>query len=63
MESKPLDYAKVNDEDIVFSFTTWEVIDLNERVNFPFLYPIDIYTVTADRKPLIYHLMEGDKIF
>ena len=39
---KPLDYAKVSDEDIVFSYTTWEVIDLNERVNFPFLYPTDV---------------------
>ena len=63
MESKPLDYAKVNDEDIVFSFTTWEVIDLNERVNFPFLFPIDIYSVTPDRKPLIYHLIEGVRSF
>jgi len=25
-ESKPLDYAKVSDEDIIFSFTTWEVL-------------------------------------
>ena len=58
-ESKPLDYAKVSDEDIVFSFTTWEVMDLNERVNFPFLYPIDIYSVTPDRKPLIHYLIEG----
>jgi hypothetical protein len=63
MESKPLDYAKVNDEDIVFSFTTWEVIDLNERVNFPFLFPIDIYSVTPDRKPLIYYLIEGVRSF
>ena len=42
MESQPLDYAKVIDEDIIFSYTTWEVIDLNERVNFPFLYPTDV---------------------
>jgi len=60
-ESKPLDYAKVSDEDIIFSFTTWEVIDLNERVNFPYLYPIDVSTVTEDRKPLIYYLIEGIK--
>ncbi|MDB9954933.1 gliding motility protein GldN [Flavobacteriaceae bacterium] len=60
-ESRPLDYAKVSDEDIVFSYTTWEVIDLNERVNFPFLYPIDLSTVTPDRKPLIYYLIEGIK--
>ena len=59
MESQPLDYAKVSDEDIVFSFTTWEVIDLNERVNFPFLYPTDENVVTPDRKPLIRYLIDG----
>jgi len=59
MESQPLDYAKVSDEDIVFSFTTWEVIDLNERVNFPFLYPTDESVVTPDRKPLIRYLIDG----
>ena len=62
-ESKPLDYAKVSDEDIVFSYTTWEVMDLNERVNFPFLYPIDIYSVTPDRKPLIHYLIDGVRSF
>ena len=60
-EFQPLDYAKVGDEDIIFSYTTWEVIDLNERVNFPFLYPIDLSTVTPDRRPLIHYLMEGIK--
>ena len=59
MESQPLDYAKVSDEDIVFSFTTWEVIDLNERVNFPFFYPTDESVVTPDRKPLIRYLIDG----
>ena len=62
-EFKPLDYAKVSDEDIVFSYTTWEVMDLNERVNFPFLYPIDIYSVTPDRKPLIHYLIDGVRSF
>ena len=59
VESQPLEYAKVSDEDIIFSFTTWEVIDLNERVNFPFLYPTDESLVTEDRKPLIRYLING----
>ena len=58
-ENFPLEYAKVNDKDILFSFTVWEVIDLDERVNFPYLYPIDINTVTPDRRPLIHYLMDG----
>ena len=61
MESQPLDYAKVSDEDIIFSYTTWEVIDLNERVNFPFLYPTDESIVTEDRKPFIHYLIDGIK--
>jgi hypothetical protein len=63
VESQPLDYAKVNDEDIIFSFTTWEIIDLNERVNFPFLYPVDESVVTEDRKPLIRYLIDGIRNF
>ena len=59
VESQPLEYAKVSDEDIIFSFTTWEVIDLNERVNFPFLFPTDESLVTEDRKPLIRYLING----
>jgi len=62
-ESIALEYAKVSDEDIVFSFTVWEVIDLDERVNFPYLYPVDVFSVTPDRRPLIHHLMEGIKEF
>lgn len=58
-EITPIKYAKVQDEDIIFSFTTWEVIDLDERFNFPFLYPTEVSEVTPDRKPLIHYLIEG----
>ncbi|MFW2377047.1 MAG: gliding motility protein GldN, partial [Cellulophaga baltica] len=37
----PLDYGYVDDRDILWSKTVWEVIDLDERVNFPLYYPID----------------------
>ena len=39
--TKPLDYPTVNDNDIIFSFTVWEVIDLNQKINHPFYYPIN----------------------
>ncbi len=58
-ESNALEYAKVNDADIIFSFTVWEVIDLSQRVNFPYLYPINEGNVTPDRKPLIWHLKKA----
>ena len=57
--TKPLDYPTVNDNDIIFSFTVWEVIDLAQRVNFPYLYPINESFVTPDRKPLFWHLING----
>ena len=59
LERTPIQYANVKDEDIIFSFTTWEVIDLDERVNFPYLYPTEPSEVTPDRKPLIHYLIEG----
>ena len=55
----PLQYEYVSDDDIIFSFTTWEVIDLNQRVNFPLYFPIDPSLVTSDRKPLIHYLLRA----
>ena len=33
----PLAYGYVDDRDILWSKTTWEIIDLDERVNFPLI--------------------------
>ena len=35
---KPLPYGYVDDRDILWSVEVWEVIDLNERANFPLLF-------------------------
>ena len=56
---KPYEYEHVSDDDIIFSFTTWEVIDLNQRVNFPLYFPTDINIVTEDRRPLIHYLFQA----
>jgi len=56
-----LDYGYVDDKDVLFSKTIWELIDLNERVNFPFLYPTDLDLVGQERRPLIYYLLEAIK--
>lgn len=37
----PMDYGYVDDRDVMWTKTTWEVIDLNERVNFSLYYPIE----------------------
>lgn len=49
---KPLDYGYVDDRDILWSKTVWEIVDLDERVNFPLYYPTDTIDIGADRRSL-----------
>ena len=58
-DDKPLAYGYVDDRDILWSKTVWEVIDLDERVNFPLYYPTD--TIGTDRQSLYYTLLKGVK--
>lgn len=48
----PLPYGYVDDRDVMWSTTTWEIIDLDERVNFPLLFPIDTVEISKDRRSL-----------
>ena len=58
-EDKKLEYGYVDERDILFSKVIWEVIDLDQKVNFPYLYPIDTTVVGKERRPLIHHLLKG----
>lgn len=58
---KPLEYGYVDDRDILWSKTIWEVIDLDERVNFPMYYPIDTIDIGADRRSLYDVLIKNIK--
>src|SRR5690625_5203559 len=49
---RPLPYGYVDQRDVAWSKTTWEIIDLNERVNFPLYYPIDTVNIGASRRSL-----------
>ncbi|MGK0233861.1 MAG: hypothetical protein ACI9EK_000370, partial [Psychroserpens sp.] len=49
---QPLPYGFVDDRDVLWSKTTWEIIDLDERVNFPLYYPIDTNNIGAERRSL-----------
>ncbi|MGM0392137.1 MAG: gliding motility protein GldN, partial [Bacteroidota bacterium] len=60
-ESKPLEYGYVDERDILWSKNTWEIIDLDERVNFPLYYPIDTNNIGANRRSLYDVLMTGIK--
>ena len=55
----PLDYAFVDDNDILWSTMVWEIIDLNQKVNFPLLYPTDLEVVGDERRPMLWWLRQG----
>ncbi|MDO6491878.1 MAG: gliding motility protein GldN [Cellulophaga sp.] len=57
----PLKYGYVDDRDVLWSTTVWEVIDLDERVNFPLYYPIDTIDIGKNRRSLYHVLMKGIK--
>ena len=58
---KPLEYGYVDDRDVLMSKKTWEIIDLDERINFPLFYPIDTANVGSDRRSLYDVLVKGIK--
>ena len=51
-DEKPLAYGYVDDRDVYWAKMTWEIIDLDERVNMPLFYPIDTANIGTDRRSL-----------
>jgi gliding motility associated protien GldN len=49
-------YSFVRDADVMWSKTTWEIIDLREKVNLPLYFPID---TLHRRKSLINAIIDG----
>jgi gliding motility associated protien GldN len=49
---KPLAYGYVHDRDILMGKTTWEIVDLSEKINFPLYFPIDTANIGTDRRSL-----------
>lgn len=58
---KPLPYGYVHDRDVLMGKTIWEIIDLDERINFPLYYPVDTAYVGKDRRSLFQVLLNGIK--
>ncbi|MGB5941271.1 MAG: gliding motility protein GldN [Leeuwenhoekiella sp.] len=57
----PLPYAYVDPRDVLWSKNTWEVIDLDERVNFPMYYPVDTNNISSNRRSLYDVLIKNVK--
>lgn len=49
---KPLAYGYVDDRDVLMAKTTWEIIDLNEKINFPLYFPVDTVNIGPERRSL-----------
>ena len=60
-KNDPLEYGYVDERDVLWAKTTWEVIDLDERVNFPLYYPIDTNQIGGSRRSLYDVLVAGIK--
>lgn len=58
-ENKPLSYGYVDDRDVLYSKNVWEIVDLDERVNFPLYYPIDTNNIGSNRRSLYDVLMSA----
>lgn len=49
---KPLEYGYIDNRDVLWGRNVWEVVDLDERVNFPLYYPIDTNNIGSNRRSL-----------
>lgn len=58
---RPLPYGYINDRDVLWAKTVWEIVDLNERMNFPLYFPIDTMNIDPDRRSLYDVLMTNIK--
>lgn len=58
---KPLPYGFVGDRDILMGKMVWEIIDLDERINFPLYFPVDTANVGTDRRSLFHVLIKAIK--
>ncbi len=57
--NKPYPYGYIDDRDILWSKIVWEYVDLNQKINFPFYYPIDTLNVSNDRRSLFDTLLKA----
>ena len=58
---KPLPYGYIDDRDILWSKVVWEYVDLNEKINLPFYYPVDTNNISSSRRSLFDTLLRGIK--
>lgn len=53
----PIAYGYIDDRDVLWSKTIWEIIDLNERINFPFYYPTINNGLLSNERKSLYRIL------
>ena len=56
---KPLAYGYIDERDILWSKVVWEFVDLNQKINLPYYFPIDTTNMSTDRRSLFDTLLRG----
>ena len=57
----PLSYGYIDDRDILWSKVVWEFVDLNQKINLPYYFPIDTTNISSDRRSLFDTLLKAIK--
>ena len=57
----PLPYGYVDDRDVLWSKIVWEFVDLNQKINLPYYFPIDTTNMAITRRSLFDTLVKGIK--
>ncbi|WP_299009488.1 gliding motility protein GldN [uncultured Tenacibaculum sp.] len=60
-DDKPLPYGYISDRDVLWSKVVWEYVDLNQKINLPYYYPIDTANAGLTRRSLFDTLLKGIK--
>lgn len=55
----PIPYGYVDDRDIMWSKVVWEFVDLNQKINLPYYFPIDTTNISSSRRSLFDTLIKG----
>lgn len=58
-DDKPLPYGYISDRDVLWSKVVWEFVDINQKINLPYYYPIDTASAANDRRSLFDTLLRG----
>ena len=55
----PIPYGYVDDRDVMWSKVVWEFVDLNQKINLPYYFPIDTTNISPNRRSLFDTLLKG----